>query len=104
MLAFGRIYNGNKVNVVVDSFNNRSSKAVIIEGDKKYVGRSRCHPSDKFNKELGEKLAIGRALKKREKVLLKRIDNFKKQVHKNINDTHNGIMYRWDADNNKVIQ
>ena len=36
--------------------------AILVKGDKAYVGASKCHEGDNFNREIGRNVSLGRAL------------------------------------------
>jgi hypothetical protein len=36
--------------------------AVLVKGNKAYVGASKCHEGDNFNREIGRNISLGRAL------------------------------------------
>jgi hypothetical protein len=68
----------NKVKLWYEKINGKLTKktiAVLWEEDMRFIGFSKCHPDEQFNKKRGSQIAIGRA----EKAL----ELYKKAIKKN---------------------
>ena len=74
----------------------RNTLVTIRNGDKIFFGVAVCRPNERVNKELGKKIAIGRAWKAREKFLNNHVDNWARGQDGINTDGVMGVVHRED--------
>ena len=47
---------------VIIKYTKKSCEVMVVDGLKVYVGSSKCHDNDQFNRKLGRAIALGRAM------------------------------------------
>ena len=50
-----------KFDRVIIKYTDKSCEVLIVKGLEAYLGRSKCHESDNFDRKLGRTIALGRA-------------------------------------------